>query len=196
MPNKRQAIDFFPKKPKKAVSDAPKKSVPSSTKKAVRVIPSNSPTARSTSQLPKIPAQPSTSKKSQKPAETPQNPPIQPKKQSPSPQSEPKNESPKIQKEKKRVFSASRFSKSKQSETTTSPFIKNPNIEKRPLSNSLPAKKETYERPEEKVIARPEEIKKYGRKKESKGLPFPVILLITVILGVATGVGVYFLVAR
>lgn len=76
-----------------------------------------------------------------------------------------------------------------------SPFLKSVKVEKRPLSNSIP-QKNIYERPVESIrpVRRPDPVRIVPKAKKN-GLSLALIILITIILGIAAGVGVFFIVA-
>lgn len=72
-----------------------------------------------------------------------------------------------------------------------SPFLKSIKVEKRPLSGGK--KQETGIKPTE-----PAKIEKSPivSKKEKKGIPFAVTILITIILGIAAGIAVFVLISQ
>lgn len=75
-----------------------------------------------------------------------------------------------------------------------SPFLKSIKVEKRPLSGG-----KTIEKKPEKTAgfpARPEKTAVVSPKKEKKGLPFAVTILITIILGIAAGIAVFVLISQ
>lgn len=105
-----------------------------------------------------------------------------------------------------------------------SPFLPNYSVDKRPLSNSIPKKKDgEYEKlsflavnewpqkserrknvykdskkanPEDGDVENKDEVKVVDDFKEKHGLPTWLIVIITIILGAATGAGVYFLLPK
>lgn len=102
--------------------------------------------------------------------------------------------------------------------STKSPFLPSYSVDKRPLSSSVPEKSSasSYEKlsflgvndsadktPRKNVYEKkpkPEKSPKSSRpvkiiddKEQKSGLPLPVIIIITILLGVATGAGVFFL---
>lgn len=81
-----------------------------------------------------------------------------------------------------------------------SPFLKSVEVEKRPLSDSVP-KKNPFDDPnfgrDQKSSLRPDPVRISPKsKKTDDRLSMAVIIIITVLLGVATGVGVFFLIAK
>ncbi len=72
-----------------------------------------------------------------------------------------------------------------------SPFLKSIKVEKRPLSGGK--KQETEIKPMESTKS---EKMPVVPKKEKKGIPFAVTILITIILGIAAGVAVFVLISR
>lgn len=78
-----------------------------------------------------------------------------------------------------------------------SPFLKSVKVEKRPLSNSIPPKN-LYDRPSEtsRPARRPDPVRIVPKNKRGGGLSLALIILITIILGIAAGVGVFFLIAN
>lgn len=81
-----------------------------------------------------------------------------------------------------------------------SPFLKSVEVEKRPLSDSVP-KRNPFDDPNfgrnQKSSLRPDPVRISPKsKKTDDRLSMAVIIIITVLLGVATGVGVFFLIAK
>lgn len=82
-----------------------------------------------------------------------------------------------------------------------SPFLKSVQVEKRPLSNSVPKRNNPYDHFDEakdlKPARRPDPVRIIPKsKKRSNALSLALIILITVILGIAAGVGVFFIIAN
>lgn len=75
-----------------------------------------------------------------------------------------------------------------------SPFLTSVTVEKRPLSQSVPSKKNVYEKAE-KPVEKPKEPTKIIKKKEKKssGLWMFLIVILTIILGTLAGAAAFFL---
>lgn len=80
-----------------------------------------------------------------------------------------------------------------------SPFLKSVQVEKRPLSNSIP-EKNPYENPnfgKKAPAPRRDPVRIVNKsKKKSNAISLALIILITVILGAAAGIAVFFLIAK
>lgn len=83
--------------------------------------------------------------------------------------------------------------KSPYSFVSDSPFLKSVKVEKRPLSNSVP-KKETDDLEKFMDDFTSEEEPKFIEEKK-KGIPFPVVVALTIILGVLFGIAVFALIS-
>ena len=79
-----------------------------------------------------------------------------------------------------------------------SPFLTSVNVEKRPLSSSIPPKKNVYEPKVEKPVEQPKEPTKIIKKKEKKssGILMFFIVILTIILGALAGAAAFFLLPK